>query len=278
MNPIAINQIQIRQTNGLYCLNDLHRAAGNEKRHQPSDWLKNQQTKELIAELDGKPSIQENQSLNPTTGIFGVEQNQQVIQVVNGGDRRGTYVCRELVYAYAMWISPRFHLAVIRAFDALVSGSLKQIEHQDFVIASGFSEAKRRAQSATPAIPQTLPEALRLAADLAEQNQHQQARLAVAEPKAAALDLLSERGDACNITLVAKHLQMERKELIAHLRAKKWIGSRSPIVANKKAIDAGYMVQTLSLNEQQGRYYPQALITAKGLTKLAQHFAAERQS
>lgn len=255
MNPIAINQIQIRQTNGLYCLNDLHRAAGNEKRHQPSDWLKNQQTKELIAELDGKPSIQENQSLNSTTGIFGVEQNQQVIQVVNGGDRRGTYVCRELVYAYAMWISPRFHLAVIRAFDALVSGSLN-----------------------APTLPQSLPEALRLAADLAEQNQHQQARLAVAEPKAAALDLLSERGDACNITLVAKHLQMERKELIAHLRAKKWIGSRSPIVANKKAIDAGYMVQTLSLNEQQGRYYPQALITAKGLTKLAQHFAAERQS
>lgn len=200
MNPIAINQIRIRQTNGLYCLNDLHRAAGNEKRHQPSDWLKNQQTKELIAELDGKPSIQENQSLNPTTGIFGVEQNQQVIQVVNGGDRRGTYVCRELVYAYAMWISPRFHIAVIHAFDALVSGSLN-----------------------APALPQSLPEALRL-------------------------------------------------------RAKKWIGSRSPIVANKKAIDAGYMVQTLSLNEQQGRYYPQALITAKGLAKLAQHFAAERQS
>ncbi|MDO5357492.1 MAG: KilA-N domain-containing protein [Conchiformibius sp.] len=274
MNPIAINQIQIRQTNGLYCLNDLHRAAGNEKRHQPSDWLKNQQTKELIAELDGKPSIQENQSLNPTTGIFGVEQNQQVIQVVNGGDRRGTYVCRELVYAYAMWISPRFHLAVIRAFDALVSGSLKQIEHQDFV----RFHKKMEANNATPAIPQTLPEALRLAADLAEQNQHQQARLAVAEPKAAAFDVLSGRNDAYNITLVAKHLNMGRNALIAYLRAHQWIYGKSPIMATAKAVKAGDMIQVNGVSERNGVDYTQALITSKGQAKLAKHFAAERQS
>ncbi|WP_304333864.1 KilA-N domain-containing protein [Conchiformibius steedae] len=110
MNPIiAINQIQIRETKGLYCLNDLHRAAGNEKRHKPDNWLRNQQTQELIAELGGNPTSQiwevqetgtydfgqwgyieiyENQSLIKAAGITGANKNQQVIQAVNSGGRQ----------------------------------------------------------------------------------------------------------------------------------------------------------------------------------------------
>ena len=110
MNAIAISNVAIRQTeNNLYNLNDLHKASGGEDRHAPRRWLQNQQTTELIEELskDGNPSL---------------EENQQVIKVVRGGNKRGTYACKELVYAYATWISAKFFLLVIRTFDAVISG------------------------------------------------------------------------------------------------------------------------------------------------------------
>lgn len=107
---LTISDISIRQDDeGRYCLNDLHKAAGNENKHRPGFWLKTQQAFELILEVE-----------NSTKGIPALEQ-KQAVTVINGGNNRGTYVVKELVYAYAMWISPKFHLAVIRAYDALVT-------------------------------------------------------------------------------------------------------------------------------------------------------------
>ncbi len=107
---IIVANTEIRQDNeGRYCLNDLHRAAGGEKRHAPNEWLRNRQTVELIDELT-KP------------GIPGTEQLQP-LSSFHGGSTPGTFVCKELVYAYAMWISPKFHLQVIRAYDAMTQGA-----------------------------------------------------------------------------------------------------------------------------------------------------------
>jgi hypothetical protein len=103
-HPLVIADVSIRQdAEGRYCLNDLHRAAGGEKKHGPSYWITNAQTMELIEELE-------------TTGIPVVTAE---------GRNGGTYVCKELVYAYAMWISAAFHLKVIRAYDQIVTTMLK---------------------------------------------------------------------------------------------------------------------------------------------------------
>ena len=102
---ISVANVAIRQFDNLYSLNDLHKAAGGENRHKPSLWANNNQTIDLIAEIEkaGIPAIQKKQGL-------------------------GTFVCKELVVHYGMWISPVFSLKVIRAFldtQEDVSGSPK---------------------------------------------------------------------------------------------------------------------------------------------------------
>ena len=107
---ISISDVVIRQTdNQLYNLNDLHKAAGKEARHEPYNWLRLQQTQELIAEIEAQGGV--------------------AVTTSQGGKNRGTFVCKELVYAYATWISAKFFLLVIRTFDAVVSGSLKPDFH-----------------------------------------------------------------------------------------------------------------------------------------------------
>lgn len=92
---------------GRYSLNDFHKAAGGEERHGPKFYMATQQAQDLAQILsDG-----------------GIPPS-----VIRGGRNQGTYVPKEMVYAYAMWISAPFQLKVIRAFDALVTGDIEQAQ------------------------------------------------------------------------------------------------------------------------------------------------------
>ncbi|EAA2779989.1 phage antirepressor Ant [Salmonella enterica] len=103
-NQIIISDISIRQdSEGRYSLNDLHKAAGGEDKIKPAFWLRLDQVKEMVELL--KVQICTFSPIRTTRGCKGC-----------------TYVCKELVYAYATWISAEFFLKVIRAYDALVSG------------------------------------------------------------------------------------------------------------------------------------------------------------
>ena len=135
--PLILEDTYVRQDEqGRFSLNDLHQAAGGEQRHQPRYWLENKQTQALVAELEnsGIPLVSGNSpdlaSATPTNCAdlhsFKTTEISRSFQAVSKieGRNGGTFVARELVYAYAMWISPAFHLKVIRTFDALVTGRL----------------------------------------------------------------------------------------------------------------------------------------------------------
>lgn len=100
--PDACDLSTIRKdSEGRYCLNDLHKAAGGEDRIKPSNFFRLDSTEALINEL-----------------LRCEHLNHEPLKIVTGkGKPQGTYVDKELVYAYAMWVSPAFHLKVIRFFD-----------------------------------------------------------------------------------------------------------------------------------------------------------------
>jgi len=110
MHALTVLTSEIRQDDGLFYLNDLHKASGAVAKHKPANFMRLETTQELMKEIRCSDV-----SIIPCKTVSG------------RGKAQGTYVCKELVYAYAMWISPKFHLAVIRAFDALASAPAPEV-------------------------------------------------------------------------------------------------------------------------------------------------------
>jgi hypothetical protein len=100
---VVIDSITVKQgKDGLYCLNDVHKAAGGHARHTPVRWKANAATQELL-KLETENSV------------------TKVLYVRKGYAVTGTYAVKELVYDYAMWISPEYKLKVVRAYDRLAT-------------------------------------------------------------------------------------------------------------------------------------------------------------
>lgn len=105
--PLVIGDFPIRQDeDGRYCLNDLHKASGGENKHAPYRFIRLDQTLDLIQEIEQAPDM-----------VLG----PKAVNSIHGGNNRGTYVVEDLVYSYAMWISAKFHLIVIRAYKMLTT-------------------------------------------------------------------------------------------------------------------------------------------------------------
>lgn len=127
-----------------------------------------------------------------------------------------------------------------------------------------------------PTIPQTLPEALRLAADLAEQKAKVEQRLAIAAPKAEALDRIADTTGVFGIREAAKALKVKQSELVTLLIDRKWAyrDERQVLQGYSNRIDQGYIKHVMSapilLGDGTERVFSQLKITSAGITRLSQ--------
>jgi len=208
---------------GRFNLNALHKASGLGDHKRPSKWLATEPTQDLIRELETQ---------SPLTGLAPINS-------VKGGKAPGTFAHELLAISYAGWISPAFQLKVNQVFLDYRSGKLKQ-----------------------PVIPQTLPDALRLAAELAEEREK-------LLPKADFYDKVVVTPDAISVAQAAKILGTGRRRLFAFLRQHGWVTRKNEPYQAK--IESGHMDVKLGTWEHPDHGLQSAvtpLITGKGLAAL----------
>ena len=240
-NQIQLHNTQIRQDEqGRFCLNDLHQASGGESRHRPAYWLSNQQTQELIGEIskDGIPSILTKQGL-------------------------GTFVSKELVYSYAMWISPKFHLHVIRTFDRAVT-------NQNSTALPDFTNLAEAAREWAKQFEQRLL--------VEKQKALVEKQVDEMRPKAEFVDRYVEFSGSKSLRETAKILKMPEREMINRLLADKvlYLQSNNLLPYQKAHIQELFTVKTGITDN--GYDFTQTRVTAKGIQWIANRYASELMS
>ena len=138
------------------------------------------------------------------------------------------------------------------------------------------------ATNQNPAIPQTLPEALRLAADLADKISERDKLISVIQPHSEALHRISIADGSLCLTDAAKTLGIQpKKVLIPYLKSNGWIyhrpGCDHPIAYQDKLQQMllEHKVTTISRTDGSEKVTEQVRVTPKGLTKLAQIFGGK---
>lgn len=124
-------------------------------------------------------------------------------------------------------------------------------------------------------IPQTLSEALRLAADQADTIEKQKAEIEAAKPVIQAYDRIAKSEGSLCLTDAAKDLQVRPKDLFAFMRQNGWIYHRpgkAGDIAYQDKIQQGYLehkVTVVTRSDGSEKTVEQVRATPKGLARLA---------
>ena len=241
MNNLVVADIQVRMDNeGRYCLNDLHKAAGGAEKHAPYKWDRRGQIDDLVDELKKTSQMGGNNWVTPISSV--------------GGRNGGTFVVKELVYAYAMWISPAFHLKVIRAYDTLQTQGIAVAEHAaEDLLADPLTYLERVFEQAKK---------LQAERDLAL------VRLDEQQPKVEAYDDFMETDSLFSTTDAAKMLGLKSAQALNKiLRELRWkhMNSDTPTAY---ASERDYLTIRARAPEGATRAFSQTFITPVGLDAL----------
>nr|WP_320077532.1 KilA-N domain-containing protein [Acinetobacter shaoyimingii] len=214
---------------GRFCLNDLHKASGSAQKDQPRYFLENKQTQALIQAL-----IDSGIPLSP-------------VEIIKGGTNQGTYVVKQIVYAYAMWISANFHLKVINTFDALVTQKPAELSRMDLI---------------------------QLALQAEEENQVLRSQVAILEPKAKGLDRIADCANVLGIRESAKVLKIGQNQLTQYLIDHKVVyrDNFGKIQAYQKSVDQKLVHVVTSaprLFESGEKVFTQVKLTQKLITRIS---------
>jgi phage antirepressor YoqD-like protein len=270
---VTVAGVQLRtDARGRYRLADLHAASGGNDKDRPAFWLRNAKTVELIDELDR---------------CADSHTAQKSVNVVNGGPDSGTYVCRELVYSYAMWISPAFHVKVIRAYDSLATGGkdaitewLNKPKSELFRLLGDQSETIERQEiiiaKKTARIESQIDEL-----EAQDQRIFQQAKTIKAQqPKVDIVDKYIEQDNSdIGFREAAMRLGVKENQFRAFLLdvgIYRRLDGR--IMPYKDYLNAGYFVMKLGERKDNGIAYSQARFTPKGITWLIPQLEAYKKA
>jgi len=125
-------------------------------------------------------------------------------------------------------------------------------------------------------IPQTMPDALRLAADLADQNKVLVEQVETMTPKVEALTRIALADGSMCIQSAAQHLQIQPKKLFLWLSEHEWIYRRAGgtgWLGYQSRIQSGLLehkVTTVERSDGSEKMVEQCRITPRGLSKLAE--------